>query len=338
MQSRKSSKIKTLTIVTQSSRNAGMPNEDRMNAWGQRSIVGDSQLRWRQMTDDEREREYSPSSAIGGNYEPFLAAYKERSDAARRSFANIIECRYGPKPANTIDLVMPQNLSTDQQCPLIVFIHGGYWQELSKWESMFAAPEFLAEGMAFAAVDYTLAPTASIPEIIEECRSAVRWLRDAADDFAYSPDLILVTGSSAGAHLAAMTALPDPRSGEILPAGLVLVSGIFELEPVIGTSINTHLKMNVPVAHACSPLCMDVDDFPPTLLAWGEIEPDDFKTQSRAFATKLKENDVPVRALEIPSKNHFDVILDLADTGTALGTEVARLIRVVQPDMDGVTA
>ena len=307
-----------------------MPNEDKLTAWGQSSIAGEKQLRWRQMKDDEREREYSPSTAIGGNYEPFLSAYKERSDAARKTFSNIVECRYGPKPTNTIDLVMPENLGTDRRCPLIVFIHGGYWQELSKRESIFAAPEFLAQGMAFAAVDYTLAPSASIPEIIDECRSAVRWLHDAADDFAYDPNLVFVTGSSAGAHLAAMTALPDPQSGKVLPAGLVLVSGIFELEPVIGTSINIHLNLNVQVAQECSPLCLDTAEFPPTLLAWGEIEPGDFKTQSRAFATKLKESDVPVRALEIPTRNHFDVVLDLADTSTALGAEVANLIRVVQ--------
>lgn len=307
-----------------------MPIEDKLTAWGQSSIAGDSQLRWRQMTDEDREREYSPSSAIGGNYEPFLAAYKERSDAARQAIGHIVECRYGPKPANTIDLVIPEVCDGGQRCPLIVFIHGGYWQELSKQESLFAAPGFLAAGMAFAAIDYTLAPDASIPEIIDECRNAIRWLHDAAHDFAYDPGLIVVTGSSAGAHLAAMTAFPDAQSGEILPAGLVLVSGIFELEPVIGTSINIHLKMNAPVARECSPMCLDTNKFPPTLLAWGDIEPGDFKTQSRAFAAKLLADKIPIRALEVPSRNHFDVVLDLADTNTELGKEVASLIQLVQ--------
>jgi len=307
-----------------------MSNEEKLTAWRQQSVAGDCRLNGRQMTEDDREREYNPSTAIGGNYEPFIAAYSERSAAARDSFAEILECRYGPKPSNTIDLVLPQDADTDKPCPLIIFIHGGYWQELSKRESIFAAPEFLARGMAFAAIDYTLAPDASIPEIIEECRSAVRWLHDAADKFPYDRNLVFVTGSSAGAHLAAMSALPDPQSGEVLPAGLVLVSGIFELEPVIGTSINGPLKLNVPVAQASSPLCLDVDGFPPTLLAWGEIEPDDFRTQSRAFASKLIENDVPVRAIEILSRNHFDVIFDLADTSTELGVEVANLIQVVQ--------
>jgi arylformamidase len=259
-----------------------------------------------------------------------LSEYKERSDAARESLSNIVECRYGPQASNTIDLFIPEGVSTDRRCPLIVFIHGGYWQELSKRESAFAAPEFLAEGMAFAAIDYTLAPSASIPEIVAECRSAVRWLHDAAADFNYDPELIFVAGSSAGAHLAAMSALPDAESGRVFPAGLVLVSGIFELEPVIGTSINVHLKMNAQVARECSPLCLDADDFPPTLIAWGEIEPDDFKTQSLAFAAKLKDSDVPFRALEIPERNHFDVILDLADTDTALGAEVANLVQIVK--------
>jgi len=307
-----------------------MSNREELTAWGRQPITGDCRLRWRQMTDDDREREYNPSSVIGGNYEPFLTAYKERSDAARESISNIIECRYGPNATNTIDLFVPDNASTDRRCPLIVFIHGGYWQELSKRESIFSAPGFLTQGMAFAAVDYTLAPSASIPEIVEECRNAIRWLHNAADDFPYDPKLIFVTGSSAGAHLAAMTARPDPQSGKVLPAGLVLVSGIFELEPVIGTSINIQLTLNSQVARECSPLCLDAVGYPPTLLTWGEVEPDDFKTQSRAFATKLRESDVPVRALEVSTRNHFDVVFDLADTGTALGAEVANLIRVVQ--------
>jgi len=307
-----------------------MPPGHELTTWGQQSTIGDNQLRWRQMSDDEREREYSPSSTIGGGYEPFLIAYKERSGAVRALFTDITECRYGPKPANTIDLFMPKGVIDDRRCPLIVFIHGGYWQELSKRESIFAAEQFLAQHMAFAAVDYTLAPAASIPEIIDECRSAVRWLVDAADEVNYDPNLIFVTGSSAGAHLAAMTALPAPRTAKVLPAGIVLISGIFALEPLIGTSINTQLKMNARIAHDCSPMSQHVHDFPPALLAWGEIEPDEFKRQSRAFATKLKENEVPVLALEVPSRNHFDVVFDLADTSTKLGAEVTRLVRLVQ--------
>jgi arylformamidase len=307
-----------------------MPKSDELTAWSQPSIAGDCELRWRQMTDSEREREYSPSSAIGGNYEPFLAAYKERSDAAREALPNFVECRYGPKPANTIDLVLPDQSNGKGPCPLVIFIHGGYWQELSKNESIFAAPEFLAQGMAFAAVDYTLAPNASIPEIIEECRTAVRWLHGVAEDFNFDRNLVFVTGSSAGAHLAAMTALPDSQTGQVLPAGLVLVSGIFELEPVIGTSINIHLKLTNRVADECSPMSRNVSAFPPTLVAWGEIEPDDFRRQSRAFAARLVESEIAVRALEIPSRNHFDVIFDLADTATDLGAETANLIRIVQ--------
>ena len=77
-------------------------------------------------------------------------------------------------------------------------------------------------------------------------------------------------------------------------------------------------------------MCLDTSKFPLTLLAWGDIEPGDFKTQSRAFTTKLLADDVPIRTLEVPSRNHFDVVLDLADTKTELGKEVARLIQIVQ--------
>ena len=62
--------------------------------------------------------------------------------------------------------------------PVLVFFHGGYWQELSKQESAFAAPQCLARGIAYAAVDYTLAPKATLSAIVDECRAAVARLAD----------------------------------------------------------------------------------------------------------------------------------------------------------------
>ena len=104
---------------------------------------------------------------------------------------------------------------------MIVFIHGGYWQELSKRESFSPAASFVSRGIAYAAVDYTLAPTATIDEIVAECRAASAALHAAASDLDVDPERIVLAGSSAGAHLAAMVCL-DPRA-TWRPAGLVLI-------------------------------------------------------------------------------------------------------------------
>ena len=87
-------------------------------------------LNWQNLNAEQLEEEYSPSSVIGGNYLPFIQEYIERSDDVASS-NSIIECFYGPIQSNSIDLILPENITEDKPVPLLVFIHGGYWQELS---------------------------------------------------------------------------------------------------------------------------------------------------------------------------------------------------------------
>lgn len=289
---------------------------------------------WRTLSDAAREREYSPSSCVGGDIDPFLADYFDRSVAARAACeaagSSIIEVRYGPSDSQTVDLVRPT--STDEPTPLLVFIHGGYWQALSKHDSFFAASSCVSHGVAFAAVDYTLAPDASLDEIVEECHQALGALRDVALVHRIDPKQIIVTGSSAGAHLAAMVGLGSPDGWR--PAALGLVSGIFELEPLIGTSINDALELDVTAAQRNSPLQRKVEGFPPTLIAYGDNETSEFKRQSQQLAALLTRADVPVTLHEVPGRNHFDVILDLADADTVLGAAIVRLIGEVRNQAD----
>ena len=265
-------------------------------------------LNWRSLSDVEREREYSPSSCIGGDYMPYLRAYADRSASARREHPPRT-LRYGPGEPQTIDLFMP---STVARPSVLVFFHGGYWQELSKRESAFAAPQCLAHGIAYAAVDYTLAPKATLSAIVDECRTAVACLAEVGP--------LVVAGSSAGAHLAAMVANERLK-------GVVLVSGIFELEPLIGTSINTALCLDVAEAARNSPMRRPLEGFPPSLVCWGDNETDQFKRQSRAFAQALHVAGAECSVFECPGRNHFDVILDLADPATELGRRTLDLLQ-----------
>ncbi len=290
---------------------------------------------WRDLDTAAREREYSPSSCIGGNYQPFVQAYVERSLDARSQTPGRLDLAYGSRPSQRLDLfVPPLPPGGAALAPLLVFIHGGYWQELSKQESAFAATQCVAQGIACAALDYTLAPQASVAEMVGECRDAVAWLDAHAPTLGLDAKRIVVAGSSAGAHLAAMTALPGliglggaaaPRPPRV--RGAVLVSGIYELEPLVGTSINAALRMTPESARSLSPALRGLQGFPPTVVCWGEVETREFKRQSRDFAALLERSGTPCEAFEVPQRNHFDVILDLADPGTALGRAVVNLIR-----------
>lgn len=274
----------------------------------------------------EREREYSPSSAIGGDYQQYLRAYAEESAKARSDCKQASSYQYGRLSSQSLDLVIPAKAPEAAPPPLLVFIHGGYWQELSKRESFFAAADCARSGIAFAAIDYTLAPEADLDQIVSECRDALDWLHRQAASLGYDRNRIFVAGSSAGAHLAAMTAFGRPNRAGAGIAGLVLVSGIYDLEPLIGTSVNAALGLDVDAARRNSPLLATVSGFPPAILCWGEVETSAFKRQSRVFAAHLAQSGTRVHTFEVAGKNHFDIILDLARPATCLGEAVIDIV------------
>ena len=101
-------------------------------------------LDWQRLSLEDREREYSPSSCIGGNYQPYIRAYADLSTAARRAHVPATVC-YGTTERQTLDLFVPLGVA---KLPVLVFFHGGYWQELSKEASAFAARQCLANVQA----------------------------------------------------------------------------------------------------------------------------------------------------------------------------------------------
>ncbi len=290
---------------------------------------------WRQMTRETLAREYSPSSCFGGNYQPFIDAYVSKSREAR------LRCEvlggvwsahaYGAGAAERLALCRPASRPATAGKPgLLVFIHGGYWQELSAQQSLFAAPACIERGQAFAALDYTLAPRASLARIVAECRRAMAWLFSRAQELGFDPGRVVVAGSSAGAHLAAMVALQDGpgderHQGFELRAAL-LVSGVYQLEPLVGTSINDALRLDASAARQHSPALLALQGFPPALLCWGENETEEFKRQSRDFAADLSTAGTHCQSFEVAQRNHFDVILDLADPSTRLGSAMLELL------------
>mgnify|MGYP001457300870 CR=1 FL=1 len=280
---------------------------------------------WRDLDVRAREREYSPSSCIGGNYQPFVQAYAQLSREARDCTPGRLGLAYGPGAAQRLDLfVPPGEPGRAGLAPLLVFIHGGYWQELSKDDSSFAATHCVTQGFAFAALDYTLAPHASVAQMVAECCGALSWLHANAATVGIDSQRIVVAGSSAGAQLAAMTALP--HAGRAPVKAVVLVSGIYELEPLVGTSINEALALTPEAARLVSPSLLPLQGFPPTVVCWGEVETAEFKRQSRDLAAQLERAGTQCESFEVAQRNHFDVILDLADPASRLGRAVAALL------------
>ena len=273
------------------------------------------------------DREYSPSSCIA-DISIYLDAYADRSAAARQSaLADGLyngDLRYGDGPDETLDLFLPRTAET---AALQVYIHGGYWQLLSKDESSFAAGAFQRHGAAFAALNYTLAPQQSLSGIVEENRRAIAWLYNNADRLGFDRERIFLSGSSAGAHLAIMMLLTDWPAYK-LPKnaikGVCAVSGIYDLEPVRLSYVNDKVGMDSREATDNSPLQHLLRNTCPVILAYGDNETAEFKRQTDDFRKRLVAGGTDVTFREIRDRNHFDVILDLADDSSWLFRSIQR--------------
>jgi arylformamidase len=266
----------------------------------------------------EREREYSPSSAIGGNYQPHIARYVQDSQLAHERFHCQRNLRYGEAPRALLDY-FPAPPSA-RPAGLLVFIHGGYWQELSKDESAFLAPAWHTAGFAHAVVGYTLAPQARVGQIVDECRAALRFLIREAAALGHDTSRIVVAGSSAGGFLAAACAA-DPS---LKLRGIAPISGIFDLRPLVGTLINEALGMDEHEAEQLSRIPYAASLLP-AVISWGEIETQAFKDQSTTFAARWLAHPQSCIQLQLAGRNHFDVVHELAKPQSPLFAAVRGL-------------
>jgi arylformamidase len=263
---------------------------------------------YRSMAPLVLEREYSPSSMVGGDISAYLATYAERSAEARRDFPCREDLRYGPADAEVLDFFP----ASRKDAPLFIFAHGGYWQDLSQKDSAPMAAQILSAGFAFATLNYTLAPRGTVELMVDEVGRALGFLQANAADLGFDAGRITLSGHSAGAHLAAMqiTARNAPFDLQGIEH-LLLLSGIYDLDPIPLTSINDLLGLNAARAHSLSPMFLTPSTRPRVTVAVAERDTQEFRRQSKDFSLHLGRHGLDAAFLLVPGRDHFDIILDL---------------------------
>jgi len=284
---------------------------------------------WRSYEPTSLDMQYSPSfwaKDFAGN----LNRYAGETAAAKRSFATQgqFEIPYGQGTRQRLD-IFPA-MSGDRPSPIHVFIHGGFWQELSKEHAGFPAPAFTDAGSAFVAVNYTLAPTATLAEIVAEIGQAYDWVRRNAAQFGGDPKRITVSGHSAGAYLAAslIAAYPgvervEDRDG---PIALLLISGVFDLAPIQACYVNDALGLSAGEAARLDLVAAVPRRDIPVCLAVGGEETSEFRRQSAALFDAWRPHLGELSFIQIDGRDHFDILFDLSERGGALYRGVQRLL------------
>lgn len=247
-----------------------------------------------------REHAYSPSR-WARDFEASLVRQAEHGECLRERHPPE-RLVYGAGVEEKISLFLPES---DTPRPLMVFLHGGYWQELDAAAIDFMAAAWLQKDWAFASLDYPLAPEATIEDMVDACRRGVETLRDKATEFSLEGRIHL-GGHSAGAQLALMSCLGRERLTCV--DSLWLISGIYDLRPLVGTYINEPLGLSDERAERLSPLCRDLQGLPPLKLIHGEFDPPVFRAQGKALEKRARGKGVPSELFVLRDSDHFDVL------------------------------
>lgn len=252
------------------------------------------------------------------------ARWAKASDAYRAGASVELDQAYGPGERQRYDLFRPEGGA--KNVPLAVYIHGGYWQRGEAKPYAFVAQALNERGIAVATPSYTLCPAAKVIDIVAEMRQCLKtlWQRTRARP--------LVIGHSAGGHLAAaMVATDWSKIGDV-PSDLVRtgysLSGLFDIEPLIGTSLNEALKLDVQSAREASPKLWPAPPKDRSLIAAvGANESQEFIRQSLDIAGAWSRAGVKAECVVVPAANHFTIVDELVRPESAMLARVVGLAR-----------
>jgi arylformamidase len=242
-----------------------------------------------------RDAAYNNGQAVPSWTETF-ARWTDESAVIRGRHAGTMDLAYGAGEREKIDLYP----GSDPRAPCLVYFHGGYWMRNSREMFAVLGEGVAAHGWSVAMPGYTLAPEASLAEIVGECSTALDWLAaHAAAHGAGGP--LIVAGWSAGGHLAAMA-----LSHEAVTAGLA-ISGVFELAPLADTYLDEKLSLTAAEIADLSPLRRPAV-MKPLAVTYGTRELPALVANSHAMHAARMRAGAPGPLLPVDGADHFSVL------------------------------
>ena len=187
---------------------------------------------WKNLKKDELDKAYNNSLAVVNSVE-LIEAWMQTSAEIRERVRGETDIAYGLHPRQSYDFFSAGNNS-----PIMVYIHGGFWQFRSKDDFSFIVPSLLDLGISVAILGYRLAPDAAMDHIVSDIRVGLNAIeKKVRSERGLFPGFHLI-GWSAGAHLVA--SVLDQANVK----GGFCISGVYDLEPIRNCYVNDKLRLN----------------------------------------------------------------------------------------------
>lgn len=275
-------------------------------------------------TREEIDESYDVEGAVD-DFGIYVDFFVNTSAAAREKYTNVLNVRYGPTAAETLDI-----FPGEKDGPVLVFIHGGYWIQLSSQEFSLVAPGPVERGATVVIPNYALLPTVTIDEIVRQMETAVAWVYENIENYGASRDKIIVSGHSAGGHLTAMLMGTDWKTKygfdkQIIAAGCS-ISGIFDLRPLPYTWMQPDFRFTAEQVLRNSPYFHIPLNAPKLLVTLGTSQPKEFARQSRDYFEAWKSAGLEGEYWERPGLNHFNELEDFKDPNSELVDRIIGLV------------
>ncbi|XP_066980986.1 kynurenine formamidase [Macrobrachium rosenbergii] len=293
---------------------------------------------WRDMTVEVLEREYSPSQwSKRLSAQDIIPAHIEMvnrlSEASRKEVPSRQNLAYGSGAKMVLD-VFGEDLPG---ASVFVYIHGGYWQELSKDLSAYVVQPLYKNGILSVVVEYELAPKATVASIVEEVRGAIVWTCNFAQTRGSRG--VVLCGHSAGGHLITQVLSGKGSQNENdfakykdLIKGCIPISGVFDLRPLVKTYVNDPLKLTESSAWELSPFAR-ISEFARDwqklnlLVAVGDQDSPEFQRQSKEYHRRCLQAGMKTEYMVVNSADHFKIVEDLARGEFSLTKKIVEFIK-----------
>lgn len=270
---------------------------------------------YRGMTRAELDVGYNNTEAVHDSAQ-HMESWKSRSADVRSGQNVVLDLQYGPKPANRLDFFRSDLPGRG----LFIFIHGGYWQRNNKDMFAFVAEGLCAAHVNVATVGYTLAPEASLSQIVAEIGLAIEHLLRENQKLGFDVGKIYLGGWSAGGHLSAVLAEHPSIKG------FVSISGIFDLEPVSKCYLNEKLKLSDSETCELSPMNRRLSKGKKIRLFAGELELPELRRQSQDYTSYLAGSHTDLRHILVANRDHYSILDELRLKDGAIAREILDLL------------